>query len=91
MKAIALIVFLSLFGIGFSHQQAGAAPNSTCGCNAACEKGFLPSKVTKCVEDGVCLADKKDSSCTLTCTKGKEEKTVTGSCVRVYTARPVRG
>jgi hypothetical protein len=89
MKAPALIVLLSLSGIGLSHQAL--AVTATCGCNAKCDAGYLPTAVTKCVDEhGTCLSEKTDNTCTLTCKKGTDEKKVTASCAKVYTARPVR-
>ena len=88
MKALALIVFLSLFGIGFSHQAV--AITVTCGCNAKCEEGYSASAVTKCTDaNGTCKSEKKEDSCTLTCTKGKDKKEVAGKCEKVYTTRPI--
>ena len=88
MKALALTVFLSLFGIGFSHQAVAITPS--CGCNAACEEGYLPNAVTKCTDEhGTCKSEKKENTCTLTCKKGKDEKKVSGTCAKVYSSRPV--
>ena len=88
MKALALIVFLSLFEIGFSHQAS--AITVTCGCNAACEEGYNATHASKCTDDkGTCKSEKKENTCTITCKKGKEEKTVNGTCAKVYTSRPV--
>ena len=89
MKGIAAITFIAFFGIGLTHRAA--AITGTCGCNASCEDGFLPSSVTKCTDDnGTCKSEKKESSCTLKCTKGKEAKEVKGTCAKVYSSKPIR-
>ena len=88
MKGIATIAFIALFGIGFAHPAAAITP--TCGCNASCEEGFLPSAVTKCTDEkGTCKSEKKENTCTLTCTKGKETKEVKATCAKVYSSKTI--